>query len=50
MGEKTNTTTDGPAQDPKATGGSAPPEMKPCPICGEPRPVGSAVCPHCGLK
>jgi len=24
--------------------------VKPCPICGEPRVVGPAVCPHCGLK
>jgi hypothetical protein len=25
-------------------------EMKPCPYCGEPRPVNAETCPHCGLK
>ena len=49
MGEKTNTTTDGPAPDPKPDGGAPSDETKPCPNCGEPRPVGAATCPHCGL-
>ena len=26
------------------------PEMKPCPTCGEPRPVNSETCPHCGVR
>jgi hypothetical protein len=39
-----------PAMDPTPT--SKPPvdEMRPCPTCSEMRPVGSAVCPHCGMK
>jgi hypothetical protein len=48
MGEKENTTTDGPTEVPKTVDKSAP-ETELCKNCGEPRPVGSKICPHCEL-